>query len=77
LGLPSIVIVLAENQKNVAGFLLNKKIALVVDFSAIEHELVQCFESATPPVLKSLSERSVQVTAGDGAKRIVQQIIVK
>jgi spore coat polysaccharide biosynthesis predicted glycosyltransferase SpsG len=76
LGLPSIVVVLAENQKNVARCLSNKKVALVVDLSSIENELQSCFESASPSILKLLSDRSSQFTAGDGAEKVVQQIML-
>lgn len=76
LGLPSIVVVLAENQKNVARFLSNKKVAMVVDLNSIENDLPNCFESASPSVLKLLSDRSSQVTAGDGAEKVVQQIML-
>lgn len=76
LGLPSIVVVLAENQRNVADILSERKIALVIDLSDIESEMVKCFESIAPSILNSLTERSIQVTSGDGAEKIVQQLIL-
>jgi len=77
LGLPSIVVVLAENQKNVARFLSQKKVALVVDLNSIENELPKYFEYASPSILKLLSDRSSQVTAGDGAEKVIQQIMLR
>lgn len=75
LGLPSIVVVLAENQKNVAMFLAREKLALVIDLDSIECELPECLGAASPSVLNSLSVRSSQVTSGNGAENIVLQIM--
>lgn len=69
LGLPSILMVLADNQKNIAESMSKNNMAIVVDIRLLEKlcEVV----SVAKNKLKDLSINSASVTDGKGVERIV------
>jgi UDP-2,4-diacetamido-2,4,6-trideoxy-beta-L-altropyranose hydrolase len=74
LALPSIVIVIADNQALIAKKLKIKKAALYVQ-EPIENELFDQLAAMSNSQLKNLSENSALYVDGFGAKRVVDKII--
>ena len=73
-GLPSVLIPIADNQLQVARNLLKENIVKVVEFEDIEHEL----ESAVIALIGEWSDyaqRNLKICDGLGAKKIIQRLI--
>jgi UDP-2,4-diacetamido-2,4,6-trideoxy-beta-L-altropyranose hydrolase len=74
LGLPTILIVLADNQKKIASNLVKAKATLVVDIDKLEG-ISLIGESATyPVVLRELSECAKKITDGMGVSRVIKKL---
>ena len=76
LGLPSLQIVLAENQRRIANALSQAGAAYFLDRSNLEVDLVQMMKSLAQDHMRlvRMSAAAAQVTDGQGAERVVQYI---
>lgn len=74
LGLPSVLLVLADNQITVANNLAKKNVATVInDLSKLNEQLTQILTDL-PKQIKQLSQKSQQLVDGLGASRVVNQL---
>jgi len=73
LGLPVIVLVLANNQKAISNALIESGAAFAVDLSvAIDEDLQRVVQRLQAPyVLKSMSGRASKISDGEGVNRIL------
>ena len=72
LGLPTIMLVLADNQRAIANVLEGARAALIFDINMLEAEPLafdQCIESVVPK-MKEMSKAASKVTDGLGALRL-------
>ncbi|NUT79800.1 UDP-2,4-diacetamido-2,4,6-trideoxy-beta-L-altropyranose hydrolase [Pseudomonas brassicacearum] len=77
LGVPTIMVVLADNQKFAASLLERAKAVLMISSgSGVTLQLTRAIEDAVndPDFLKSLSESSKMVTDGAGCERLLKAI---
>jgi len=75
LGLPSIMVVLAENQKDIADFLKQKQAAIVVSKNDISNDL-KLVEGISGVSLLDLSKNTRHITDGKGVLRVSEVILV-
>lgn len=75
LGLPSIVIVLADNQRPAALAMAKAGAVIVVDTDSPESIVESTLQNMRPSVLKSLSQKAASVCDGHGAERITQKLL--
>lgn len=76
LGLPSIIIVLADNQKSAATTLGRLGAACVIDsVSRLERDLPVLLRYATPQTLQTMSQAAAAVSDGRGAGRIAATLL--
>ena len=76
LGLPSILCVLAENQRGIANALEKANAAVIVsgdDVATGVVEVVNYFVK-TPESLKSMTHKAASIVDGEGAKRVAERL---
>lgn len=73
MGLPSVTVILAENQRAIAGALAKYKAGLLVDIPQVTEELAGLIEmySGDVEMRHFLSQNAAQVCDGAGANRVV------
>ncbi|MEW5057954.1 MAG: UDP-2,4-diacetamido-2,4,6-trideoxy-beta-L-altropyranose hydrolase [Cycloclasticus sp.] len=69
LGLPSILVVLADNQKDIADFLTQKQAAIVISKNEMSNEL-KLLKGMSATSLLNLSKNTRQITDGKGILRV-------
>ncbi|NUW73844.1 UDP-2,4-diacetamido-2,4,6-trideoxy-beta-L-altropyranose hydrolase [Vibrio mediterranei] len=74
LGLPSIVIPLADNQKEICAQLVNQGVALQVNLENIESDLLNTYEQLLTK-WTSLHQASLQICDGKGVYRVTEKIL--
>lgn len=76
LGLPSLVMVLADNQKNIANELDKAGASKLVDANRMEDELRKFFSSKyLLGNLEKISKKSSSLTDGQGVNRVIEKIV--
>jgi len=75
LGLPSILVVLAENQKDIAGFLKKQQAAIVISKNDISNDL-KLVEGISVASLLNLSKNTRDITDGKGVLRVSEAMLV-
>lgn len=73
LGLPSFIVVLAENQREIAG-LLSERLATIAIGKKCLKESVNLLETMTKKRLLGLSRNAAKIVDGQGIGRVVQSI---
>jgi UDP-2,4-diacetamido-2,4,6-trideoxy-beta-L-altropyranose hydrolase len=73
LGVPTAMVVLAENQKFAADLLVRAKAVVRLSVCNINYELAQIIEQAVecPGFLRSISEHARSITVGAGCERVL------
>jgi len=71
LGLPSIMIVLADNQKGIAGFLKKQKAAIVIRKNDVSNDL-KLLVGTSGASLFNLSKNTRNIADGKGVLRVSQ-----
>jgi spore coat polysaccharide biosynthesis predicted glycosyltransferase SpsG len=75
IGLPSIQLVLASNQKEAAQALTKRNAALSIDLSIhLTSDLKAILDAIDAQCMKTLTDRSVAICDGQGAKTLVDQL---
>jgi len=69
LGLPSMMVVLADNQKDIAGFLKQKQAAIVINKNDVSNNL-KLIEGISVASLLNLSKNTRHITDGKGVLRV-------
>lgn len=77
LGLPTIMLVLAENQRKIAEELLEDGAAHLVDASQLRNQPLIVPEYFEPRLLSSMSHAAAAITDGLGAARVTDTLINK
>lgn len=74
LGLPSITVILAENQEPIAEALSQKGCALVLSLASIQQDLPEVLSriQKQPGILKAMSLAAVEVTDGHGVQEVME-----
>lgn len=71
LGLPSITVVLAENQRSIGEALANRGAGILVDIATISEDLRRIMESLQIAERKLITKRSSMVCDGNGVGRVI------
>ena len=74
MGIPSIVIPIADNQKDIGYSLQKQSAALLVDYEMIEQELNNNI-SKLKAGLESFSRKSYEICDGMGCQRVIEEIV--
>ncbi|MCL7751592.1 UDP-2,4-diacetamido-2,4,6-trideoxy-beta-L-altropyranose hydrolase [Guyparkeria hydrothermalis] len=75
LGLPAVMVVLAENQRGIAAALAATGACICLDDAGALTELPERWSAwAQPGTLRAMSRASASVTDGEGAARVCQQL---
>jgi len=74
LGLPSIMVVLADNQKDIADFLKQKQAAIVISKNDISNDL-KLVEGISGTSLLDLSKNTRDITDGKGVLRVSEAML--
>jgi len=74
LGLPSIMIVLADNQNMIANDLYNWGAAISIQQKEVEHNLLLILDQISTSQLKLMQSKALQVTDGLGVKILLNYI---
>jgi UDP-2,4-diacetamido-2,4,6-trideoxy-beta-L-altropyranose hydrolase len=74
LGLPTIMVVLADNQKTIANQLVAAGAALKINSQDLSATIPQLETKLTPDTLKYLSQSSASVCDGQGLRRVTIQL---
>lgn len=77
LGLPAVMVVLAQNQQMTANQLSKIGACEIVSVGVLEHELPQVMQNLSGAILKSMSIKAQAVCTGDGAERIARAIVAQ
>lgn len=77
LGLPSIMLILAENQREIAQALSNAGAATLKDLSALVNSKIITEQYTSPAFLTRMSYSAAQVTDGLGSLRVISNIKIQ
>jgi spore coat polysaccharide biosynthesis predicted glycosyltransferase SpsG len=77
LGVPTITLVLAENQRKIAEALTQSGAAYMFDASALESQQLIATEHLEPQSLSALSHAAAAITDGLGAAKVTRTLIDK
>lgn len=77
LGLPTIMLALADNQRKIAKVLSETGVAHFLDSSKLNDQLLITTECSQPLWLGAMSTAAAAVTEGQGAARVVEALIYK
>ncbi|AKE52351.1 UDP-2,4-diacetamido-2,4,6-trideoxy-beta-L-altropyranose hydrolase [Kangiella geojedonensis] len=77
LGLPTIMIVIAENQRKIANELEYAGAAVAVDKNRIEHTSILVEKSLKPKQVIQLSFQAKSICDGSGTSRVIKQLFGK
>jgi spore coat polysaccharide biosynthesis predicted glycosyltransferase SpsG len=75
LGLPTLMVVLADNQREIADALAAKSAALSLDLTELEASLAaQLNTLSTPGALTAMSQQAAVLVDGDGSDRVIMAL---
>lgn len=77
LGLPTIMICMADNQKMIAKGLHDLGVTISLDQTEIETKLSTVLQGITPPQLREMQRKSMQITEGLGVDLLINEILRK
>lgn len=77
LGLPTIMICMADNQKMIAKGLHDLGVAISLDQTEIETQLSTVLQEITPIQLREMQRKSMQITEGLGVDLLINEILRK
>lgn len=77
LGLPTIMICMADNQKMIAKGLHDLGVAISLDQTEIETKLSTVLQEITPIQLREMQRKSMQITEGLGVDLLINEILRK
>ncbi len=75
LGLPSLILVLADNQRQIAELLTKKQLVWGVQKETINQDLNKIFSSLTLETLAEKSAKTMQIVDGLGVERVMQFLL--